>query len=270
MKKDVISKEILKAIVEDIAKYILKISIDNIEFVDAEKLRVESRRADIVAIVNNSFVLHLEVQNNNDKTMPYRMLRYWLDIKKDIRLPVKQYVIYIGKEKLSMKSNLLEDNVNYYYNLIDMKNIDCDLFLKEDTPDALVLAILCDFKDKNPKDVISYIIERLKYHTKDNLQEFRKYLIMLEELSENRNLQELIKEQEMLSEIKLEKLPSYEIGYERGEERGMQKGVQKGIQKGIQKAIKGIYVYEKNPKKIAQLLEVDEKFVLKVLNENKS
>jgi len=258
MKKDVVSKEILKDIVIDVAKYILKLEIKDVEFIDSEKLRVESRRADIVAKIDNNYILHLEIQNNNDYSMPYRMARYYLDIKKDNKLPIKQFVIYIGKEKLYMKSNINEENMNYSYNLIDIRNIDCEFLLKEDTPDALVLAVLCDFKDKNPKDVVKYIIERLSFHTQNDLYKFRKYLVMLEELSDNRDLRKVVKEQEMLSEIKLENLPSYEIGYERG------------IEQGVEKAVRTIYIYEPNPKKIAKSLEIDEKVVLRILNDKVS
>jgi len=85
---------------------------------------------------------------------------------------------------------------------------------------------------------------------------------MLEELSENRNLKDVVKEQEMLSEIKLENLPSYEIGYERG--------IEQGVEQGVEKAVRTIYIYEPNPKKIAKSLEIDEKVVLRILNDKVS
>jgi rRNA maturation endonuclease Nob1 len=150
------------------------------------------------------------------------MLRYWLDIKQNTTLPVRQYLIYIGKEKLSMTAGIYEDDINYIYNVVDIKNIDCDLLIKEDTPDSLVLAVLCDFKDKNPKDVINYIIKRLIYHTKSNENEYRKYILMLEELSTNRDLEKIVKqEEEMLSEFNYEKLPSYEVGMQKGKKEGV-------------------------------------------------
>ena len=154
MKKDTISKEIIKEIVKNISKYLLKIDIKTIKFLETEKQRIESTRADIVAKVNNKFILHLEIQNNNDLNMPQRMLRYWLDISKTSQLPIIQYVIYIGKEKLKMQSFLVKDEVRYSYHLIDLKNLDCNYFLEQKTPEAVILAILCDFKDKNPKDVV--------------------------------------------------------------------------------------------------------------------
>ena len=279
MKKDAISKEIIKSIVQDISKYILRISIKEIEFLSTEKERIESRRADIVAKVDGKFILHLEIQNSNDKNMPYRMLRYWLDIKATTTLPIRQYVIYIGKQKLNISSSILEDGVHYSYTLIDIKQIDCNYLLDEDTPDSLVLAVLCDFKDKKPKDVIHYIIQRLAYHTQNKIEEFRKYLLMLEELSTNRDLLQVVKEEEaMLSEFDLTKLPSYEIGLERGEiegeKRGLQRGLQKGLEQGLEEGLeqgKVIAYYELgiNINEIAKKVNLSKKHIEEILSEIK-
>jgi len=154
MKKDIVSKRIIKKLLKEIAKYFLNnpIETDNIVFLDKELQRVEKREADIVA------------------------------------------------------------------------SIDCELLLKEDTPEALVLAILCDFKQKKPKKVVQYIIEKLQEHTKDNVKVYNDYLLMLETLSTNRELKETVKEIEMLRETRYQDLPSYEIGIEKGLEKGLEKG----------------------------------------------
>ncbi len=264
VQKDTISKDILKSIVKDISKYFLKIDINEVEFIESNNQRVESREADIVAKVNSEFILHLEIQNNNHPKMEYRMLRYWLDIIQNTSLPVRQYLIYIGKEKLKMKNNILRDGVNYIYNIIDMKSIDCDILIKQDTPDALVLSILCDFKKKNPKDVVKYIIDRLIYHTKEDKKEFRKYMLMLEELSTNRDLKEIIKEEAMLREIKWEDLPSYEIGLERGLERGIEKGMERGMEKG---KIVALFEIGFGADEIAKKYKKSKKYVNSVINE---
>ena len=257
--KDIISKDAINTLIIDIAKYILKIDVQTLTLIDKEFQRVEDRKADVVANIDDKFILHLEIQNQNDKNMPLRMMRYYTDIKFITRLPIKQYLIYIGKNSLSMPNYVKDEDFIYKYNIIDMKNIDCEEFIKLDTPDSLVLAILCDFKDKNKQSIINYIIKRLKELTDD--KDFRKYMIMLEELSENRKLKELVKQGEkMLSEINYTKLPSYELGFEIGEETGIQKGIQKG-------QIQGIYLLEKNPKKIAELTNIDEQIVIKIINE---
>ena len=284
MKKDTISKDIVETLIKDIAKYILNIEISKLEFIDKEFERIESRRADVVVKVDNSYILHLEIQNSNDKTMPIRMLRYLSDIKLKTTLPVKQYLIYIGKDKLKMSAFIKDENLDYKYNLIDMKQIDCETFIKLDTPDALVLAILCDFKGKNPQNLINYIIKRLYDLTKDNEKAFRRYMIMLEELSTNRDLKDMIKEgEQMLSEIKYEELPSYEIGFEEGEFIGEKRGEKRGKKIGekigeIKGEIKGELKAKKmiisnllkkgmDIKTIANLIEISEEEIKKIKDE---
>jgi len=266
MSKDIVSKEIVKKLVIDIAKYILNIEINDLEFIDKELQRVEDRRADVVANVDNSYILHIEIQNSNDKNMSIRMMRYYTDIKQVTNLPIKQFVIYIGKNRLNMSNTITDFDVNYRYNLIDMKNIDCDKFIKMDTPDALVLAILCDFKDKDTQEVVNYIIKRLKEKSKNNDKMFREYMLMLEELSENRNLKEHIKKgEEMLTQINYEKLPSYELGLEKGIEKGIQKGREEGKREAkieiLKKAIKAFYSMGKNVDEIAEILNEDKKLI---------
>jgi len=237
MKKDITTKDTIKTITEDIAKYILEKEISDIEFVDKELQRIEKREADIVALCKIDgikSILHLEIQNSNDNIMPYRMLRYYTDIvMRYPNLPIYQYLIYIGKNRLSMSDKIVAENIDFCYNIIDMHTIDCEKFLSMDTPDALVLAILCDFKDKEPQKVISYIIARLRELTKDDEYKLGKYMLILEELSSNRNLESVIEEVEkMLRDMRIEELPGYRLALERGIERGIQRGIKKGIEQG--------------------------------------
>ena len=64
---------------------ILKIKLDqDFEFVDKELQTIEKREADIVALCKIDgikSILHIEIQNSNDKTMPGRMLRYYNVVK---------------------------------------------------------------------------------------------------------------------------------------------------------------------------------------------
>lgn len=62
------------------------------------------------------------------------MIRYYTDIA--LSWPgddVIQYLIYIGKQLLSMASG------------IDMHRVDCSVFLTQDNPEAVVLVIICHF-----------------------------------------------------------------------------------------------------------------------------
>ena len=163
------------------------------------------------------------------------MLRYYTDIR--LSWPVetlRQYLIYIGKDRLTMPDGIDETGFRYQYRILDMRQIDCDALLQQDTPDALVLAILCDFKNRPAKDVVHYILTRLKMLLKDDESGFRRYIDMLEILSENRELQETIKEVEkMLTQVDIQKLPSYQLGMEKGLEKGLEKGHEEGRQEGL-------------------------------------
>ncbi|MEZ5448808.1 MAG: hypothetical protein R3E89_07340 [Thiolinea sp.] len=109
------------------------------------------------------------------------------------------------------------------YQILDIHTVDCEILLRRDDPDALVLAILCDFRGRNPQDVVNYIVKRLHELLKDDSAGFRNYFTMLEILSENRDLQTEIDEvKTMLTQINIEKLPSFRWGIEQGLLQGEQ------------------------------------------------
>ena len=127
--KDIVSKEILKRIAVDIAQVLLHLKVDHAEIIETEYQRIEDRRADLVAQMQGaegSFILHIEIQNDNQPNMPWRMLRYRNEIghsqpKHDIR----QYLISIGKAPLRMVDHIQQTGLDYHYRIIDMHTVDC-------------------------------------------------------------------------------------------------------------------------------------------------
>lgn len=233
--KDIISKHLIKRIAIDMAKYLFNLSVDEAELLDTEQQRVEYRQADVLMRVLSpeQYLLHIEIQNANHPHMPQRMLRYRADIA--FQYPaenVRQYLIYIGKATLTMPDSLLSYNLDYHYHIIDMRQLDCRQFLQQDTPDALVLAILCDFKGYSARDVIQHILSRLQMLCRDNESQYREYFSMLEVLSGNRNLTDMLKEEnDMLSQIEVSRLASYQMGMEKGLELGLEQGLEQGEQR---------------------------------------
>ena len=249
MKKDIISKSLIKELIaKNISKYILGFNVKNYQFIDKEFERIESRRADIVLKVENEYILHIEVQSSYEAKMPYRMLRYFLDIKELFDLPVKQYLINLSN--VNIKNSLEE--FNYSYEVVNIKNLNCEEFLNSNSPDALVLAILCDFKNYEASVVVEKILRKLKKLIKND-KTYRKYFIMLEEISTLRNLKEVIKEVNMrISDIRWEDLPSYEIG----------------LEKGIQKGVISLYKYVKDIDVISKEFNLEKTKVIYILDEH--
>jgi predicted transposase/invertase (TIGR01784 family) len=241
-KKDIISKQVFKHLAADIANLLLHLDIedDSIELLATEQQRIELRQADMVARVKQrnselTFILHVEIQNDNDPKMSLRMMRYYTDIQ--LAYPeenIRQYLIYIGKPALKMLEEHKTIDFQYRYNILDMHRVDCSVLLATDTPDALVLAILCDFKERPVQDVVNYIVKRLHELLQNDEHGFRNYFEMLETLSDNRHLQDNIDEaKEMLTKIDVKKFASYRWGVEEGLEEGLEKGLEKGREEGI-------------------------------------
>ena len=244
-KKDIISKQSIKRIAVDIAIHLLKLDIvpNEVELLATEQERVEDRRADLVVKLklknNQAFILHIEIQSSNDYKMPLRMMRYYTDIALAYpKLPIKQYVIYIGQQSLKMNGFVQELGWKYCYQLIDMKDVDCETLIARNNPDALVLAILCDFKGHNEQEMVNHIVLGLHELLKDDPKQFREYLSMIDILAENRNLQPHIeKASQMITQITVEKSGLYQLGKKRGEKGGEQRGERRGIISTLQKSI---------------------------------
>ena len=272
--KDVISKQLIKRIAVDLAVYVLGLDVayDELELLSSEQQRVEERRADLLARVmqqEQSFILHVEIQNNNDSRMPLRMLRYYTDIAFQYGdLPVRQYLIYIGKSGLSMADSVDTGFLQYYYRIIDMHQIDYRHLLDHDSPDAIVLSILGDFKDTPERQAVSEIVSRLYSKLEGQPKRFREYFYMMEILSDNRNLKEFIKEaKQMITQVKLENLPSYELGMEEGMEKGMEKGREEGVEKGIAMLVMRL-LKKHSPEAVAEMLELSVQQVLEIKAKN--
>ena len=89
----------------------------------------------------------------NRAELPLRMLRYFTDIRlAGHEGPIQQFLIYIGSAPLTMSDGIQEpDLLDYRYAVVDMHKVNCAGLLVQDNPDALVLAVLCDFGDREPE-----------------------------------------------------------------------------------------------------------------------
>ena len=271
MKKDIISKEILKNIARDVARHILKIEIqDDMELIDKEFTRIEKRDADLL-FKNGDEIVHIEIQNNNHKKMHQRMLRYYSDIyfEYEERYVIRQYILYIGKERCSIKSKISRDKIDYSYDIIDIITIPCESFLQSSDPSAIVLSILCDFEEYDKQVVVNTILKRLKELSDGD--EYKNYLKMINVLSTNRNLEDEVEKGVQMLTVDIEKTPFYKIGIEKGMERGIEKGIQRGIEKGKQEtlrlSVKAFASTGFTTEKIAELLHLTKEEVKGYLKE---
>ncbi|MBK8452944.1 MAG: hypothetical protein WAQ53_04750 [Thiofilum sp.] len=230
--KDIVSKDVLQLLAADIANILLHLDVDrnSVELLQTEQQRIEVRRADMVARMKKresgeSFILHVEIQNANDSTMSVRMLRYASDILMAYPdEPIYQYLVYIGKQRLTMPNTLVLPQFTYHYATLDMHTVDCGVLIAQDTPEALILAILCDFKQRPAQEVVNYIVTRLKQLSGEDEQRFRNYYEMLETLADNRDLHaQLLEAKNMLTQVDYKRFSTYQWGLEDGINEGITK-----------------------------------------------
>ena len=112
------------------------------EFQNVEFPRVMERRADLVAVLEDDTVSHIEFHGQNDKQMPYREGIYCLLISQKYQRPVKQLVLYVGNAKMRMKSELDAGGTKVAYRLIDIREIDAEMLLRSSCPGDWALAML--------------------------------------------------------------------------------------------------------------------------------
>jgi len=79
-----------------------------------------------------------------------------------------------------------------------MHRVDCAGLLVQDNPDAMVLAVLCDFGDRKPQEVVTHIVHRLRELPGAGERRFREHMTMLEILSKDRGLEKQIQEAEYM------------------------------------------------------------------------
>ena len=231
--KDLISKKILKRILVEFSTQLFGLNIVDAEPLDTEQPRIEGKRADLVARVKDgegkSYILHVEIQNDNQAHFPIRMLRYYTDLALNYPYEdIKQYLLYIGKAALTIPDHIQTSDWHYCYQILDLSKHDNEDFLNSANPDALVLAILCDFKGRDPHALVAEITSKLRRLHGDQLDGLRESLVMLDILATNRDLQHLVKENSAMF-IEVEKLGIYQLAMERGLEQGEQKGLQKAV-----------------------------------------
>jgi len=138
-----------------------------LEDITAEIEFVKSLRPDMVFRAGNK-IFHIEIQVQQDKDLPERMLIYSLAIKEKFGQKPVQIILFVGKG--NPPPSLFRDEFTIHkFIVLDMKKIDPNEFIKSDKPEEVIVGILAGkFKDKPEiiKKVKKKIVEIVKNEEK--------------------------------------------------------------------------------------------------------
>ena len=124
-------------------------------------------------------IIHIEIQAQQDKNLPERMLDYFYAIRKKYGKNPTQIVLFVGKgnpppSKFELKDEFGAQNLFFNFIVLDMKKIDPDVFIKSDKPEEVLVGVLAGkFRDK-PK-IIEKVKERIVEIVK-NEEKIDKYI----------------------------------------------------------------------------------------------
>lgn len=118
-----------------------------VEFLNVELAAVQERRLNLVMLLADDSLLHLELQSSNDGDMGLRMLEYYALLWRRYRKPVRQVVLYVGTPAMTMERAFLMDSVPFRFELRDIREWRADLLLSSSLFGDQVLAILGGTED---------------------------------------------------------------------------------------------------------------------------
>ncbi len=220
----------MQAALLGIIEKVLKIKVVEHRDLPDKLLITREREVDVLQEVISSdgskFVLHIEIQVKNEPDMVYRMGEYRMMLERRYRLPVKQYVIYIGEGLANMVWFLSSEGLHFEYRLISFSQIPYQLFLQAQRPEERILAVLADFEGEEPEAVITSILQEVRLGAKTDFSE-NQYLQQLRILIQLRNLTEQF-------DLAMEKISKF---FKEEKDPFFQKGVRKGIEQGIEQGI---------------------------------
>ena len=227
---DKILKENIEAVFLPLVEKMLGLSIkETFEVKDKVQTTIEREPDFLKRVIDQNgkeLILQLEFQTTNDPKMIYRMVEYRGILQRKYEIPVRQVVMYLGSEKVKMRTQLSKEEQITGFELKDIRNFPTQSRLNSEIPEEIILSILTDYKKADAEKVIEEIIYKLQKASKSE-SELNKSIQQLIVLSRLRKLEVKIKQ-------KINDMPiTYDIKTDGLYNQGIQEGILEGIRKGI-------------------------------------
>ena len=223
---DKIFKENIEAAISSIMENVLEIMAVSMEELPDDIQHTKERKPDVLKKVTDTkgdtFALQIEFQVRDEPEMVYRMADYYIMLERKYKIPVKQFVIFLGADKPTMPTELDRERLKFSFPLVSLSTLDYHIFVNSDKPEEIILGILANFQGENPENALKQILVRVKETTKGDFS-LNRYFNQLRVLAQLRNLELNLKNaMDSIAEyIKEER----DVLYLRGQEREQMKFV---------------------------------------------
>jgi hypothetical protein len=178
-------------------------------------------------------MFQIEIQVQQDKTMPERMFKYYYAIVEKYKKEPTQIVLFVGKGN-PPPSEYRTPKLTLKYEVLDMKRIDPDVFIKSQKPEEIIIGVLAG-KYREKPEAFSKVVKRISEIVKSE-KEVIKYMNDINFLASLFDVK--IRLKPMPIQIDIRKAPFYKWGREEGLKEGEQRGLAKGLREGLKKGLK--------------------------------
>ena len=148
-----------------------------VEFLNVELPSVQERRLDLVLLLEDGTLLHIELQSTNDGDMGLRMLEYFALLWRRYRKPVRQVVLYVGTPRMRMSGVFETAALRFSFTLRDVREWRAEELLASPRWGDQVLAILGGTDD--PREVVRGLLARIAGMTRDQRERALRYMLIL-------------------------------------------------------------------------------------------
>jgi len=187
---DRMMRDNIKEMVIASAEILFGLTVTSYQVVDTIEMMAKKRETDFLCIItdelNQRWLLHVEFQTKDDPDMVFRMLNYKALFTEKHRLPMLQFVVYLGQKQSSMATSLQQvishEKLDYTFSLVQLMDVDHEKLVNSDIPEVILLAALANFNNKPAEQVLAQVVKSLKRCSKSPML-LEKYLRQLNELS---------------------------------------------------------------------------------------
>jgi predicted transposase YdaD len=178
-------------------------------------------------------MFQIEIQVQRDKTMPERMFKYYYAIAEKYKKEPTQIVLFVGKGN-PPPSEYETPKLTLKYEVLDMKRIAPDVFIKSQKPEEVVVGVLAGKYRERP-EAFSKVVKRISEIVKGE-KEVIKYMNDINFLASLFDVK--IKIKPMPIQIDIRKAPFYKWGREEGFKEGKREGLREGELRGLIRSLK--------------------------------
>ena len=156
------------------------------EILTVELPSVKIRKPDFVAWLESGVLAHVDLQSDNDDTMEWRELEYYLLLMRLYQQPPVQYVIYFGDTPMTMRNSIRHPMLQFSYHLIDIRGFSAKVLLDSVSLADNVLALFGE--DLTHAEIIRRILEKFSSLSQNEQRDWMEKLMILSGLRGAENI----------------------------------------------------------------------------------